>query len=198
MSLYRRLHEVRARPGRGPGAPGPGARRAPPAGAPPPHRRGRPAALRPPGRPGRAAPPASRSSSWSSSAGRRCRCRASTGRSSSRTSSTTSSATARSTGSSTTRTSPRSWSTGPSGSTSSASGKIDAVRGHVPRRGPPPADHREDRGPGRPAGRRGDADGRRPPARRLPGQRHHLARWPSAARSSRSGSSPPTPTRSRT
>ena len=50
---------------------------------------------------------------------------------------------------------------------------IERDRRQLRRRDPPPAHHRQDRGPGRPAHRRGDADGRRPPPRRLPCERGH-------------------------
>ena len=49
------------------------------------------------------------------------------------------------------------------------------VAGHVHRRGAPAPHDRQDRGPGRPSGRRGQPDGRRPAARRQPGQRDHPA-----------------------
>ena len=52
-------------------------------------------------------------------------------------------------------------------------GRIETHRRQLRRRDPPPPHHRQDRGPGRPAHRRGHADGRRPPARRLPRQRGH-------------------------
>ena len=125
MSLYRRLQEVQRDPDGAVPAARPGPRRAPPEGPPPPHRRGRPAALRPPGQRGRAAAPASRSSSRPSSAGRRCRSRPWTGPAPPGRPRRRPRLRARSTGCWTTPTSPRSWSTGPSGSTSSATGKIE-------------------------------------------------------------------------
>ena len=88
---------------------------------------------------------------------------------------TTSSATARSSRSSATTPSPRSWSTATTGSTSSASGKLERSRHDLRRRRAPAADHRQDRLAGRPPDRRGLADGRRAPARRQPRERDHPA-----------------------
>ena len=73
-----------------------------------------------------------------------------------------------------------------------------AHRRRVRRRGPPAPHDRQDREPGRPAHRRGVADGRRPPARRFPCERGRSTRSRSADRSSRSGGSRRTRTRSTT
>ncbi len=54
-------------------------------------------------------------------------------------------------------------------------GRIYPVDGRVRRRGAPAPHDRQDRGPGRAAGRRVQPDGRRPAARRQPRQRHHPA-----------------------
>jgi len=70
-----------------------------------------------------------------------------------------------------TRTSARSWSTAPSGSSSNATARSPSPTSTSSTR-PPAAHHRQDRQPGRPPRRRGDPDGRRPPPRRLPVQRH--------------------------
>ncbi len=94
-----------------------------------------------------------------------------TGPGSRRRSPTTSSATARSSPTCATPTSPRSWSTVPTRSSSSAAGGCYPVDGQLHRRGPPAAHHRQDRRPGGPPGRRVQPDGRRPAARRQPGQR---------------------------
>ena len=62
-------------------------------------------------------------------------------------------------------------------------GKLERDRRALPRRRASHAHHRQDRLAGRPAHRRGLADGRRPPARRQPRQRDHpaaLARGPDA------------------
>ena len=94
----------------------------------------------------------------------------------SRRSPTTSSATGRSSGSSPTTRSPRSWST--------AFDRVFVERNGQDRArrtvsfvddDAPPAHHRQDRLPRRPARRRGLADGRRAPARRQPRQRDHPA-----------------------
>ena len=66
------------------------------------------------------------------------------------------------------------------------------------RRDPPAPGHRQDRRRGQPPRRRGVADGRRPPPRRLTCQRRDPPAGLSAARSSRSGSSPRTRSWSRT
>ena len=96
------------------------------------------------------------------------------------------------------RPSPKSCATPTTRSGSSGEAGSQHDRPLVHRRHPVPPGHREDRLRRRPPHRRGLTHGRRPPARRLPRQRHHPARWPSTGRSSPSGSSPPTPTRSRT
>ena len=54
-------------------------------------------------------------------------------------------------------------------------GRLELTDVTLPRRAAPAADHRPDRLAGRPARRRNEPDGRRPPARRLPRQRDHPA-----------------------
>ena len=130
---------------------------------------------------------------------RRCRPRTScspppTAPGSPRRSPTTSSATARSSRSCATRTSPRSWSTGPTASTSSAAAGCSQGRGPLHRRGAPASHHRQDRVPDRPSRRRVEPDGRRPAPRRQPRQRGHPAARRSTARCSPSASSRPTRT----
>ena len=102
---------------------------------------------------------------------------------------TTSSATDRSSGCSPTTPSPRSWSTGPTTSGSSARASSAPDRRRFSDESHLRADHQQDRRPGRPAGRRVLADGRRPAARRQPHQRDHPAALAAAARWSRSASS---------
>ena len=98
-----------------------------------------------------------------------------------RRSATTSSATARSSRSCATPTSPRSWSTARDHIYVERDGRLSRPTRHVHRRGPPAPHHRQDRVPGRPAGRRVEPDGRRPAARRQPGQRGHPAAGASTA-----------------